>query len=143
MGLVRLCSLTGLRRRGSILVSDAINPSHYTDRGIEHIDAMRAAFGDQAVETFCKLNAFKYLWRSERKNGVEDLQKASWYLRMATGDDPRHDAIPTLDSVAKSAEFRRLELFEACVRAGHKAVATEADEQVERAITKTAHQELP
>ena len=29
---------------------------------------------------FCRLNAFKYLFRSDRKNGVEDIKKANWYL---------------------------------------------------------------
>jgi hypothetical protein len=27
------------------------------------------------------LNAIKYLWRHEHKNGVEDLQKALWYIQ--------------------------------------------------------------
>ena len=38
------------------------HPVHYqsynTQLQIECIDAMRAAFGDEAVATFCKLNAF-------------------------------------------------------------------------------------
>ena len=25
-------------------------------------------------------NAMKYLWRSEHKNGLEDMKKAAWYL---------------------------------------------------------------
>ena len=25
-------------------------------------------------------NAIKYLWRSDHKNGVEDLEKAIWYI---------------------------------------------------------------
>ena len=25
-------------------------------------------------------NAIKYLWRSDHKNGVEDLKKARWYI---------------------------------------------------------------
>jgi hypothetical protein len=25
-------------------------------------------------------NAFKYIWRADLKNGVEDLKKAKWYL---------------------------------------------------------------
>lgn len=57
------------------------HPSHYTQGGIECIDAMVAAYGKEAVEVFCLLNAFKYLWRTEHKNGNEDLEKAIWYLK--------------------------------------------------------------
>lgn len=41
---------------------------------------MTEVFGKEAVQTFCRLNAFKYLYRSERKNGLEDIKKARWYL---------------------------------------------------------------
>jgi hypothetical protein len=30
---------------------------------------------------FCLGNAVKYIWRADMKNGVEDLQKAVWYLQ--------------------------------------------------------------
>lgn len=61
--------------------ADNVNhPSHYSGGGIECIDAMVSAFGVEAVKTFCKLNAFKYLWRAERKNGDEDINKANWYI---------------------------------------------------------------
>lgn len=60
---------------------DPVNrPAHYTSGGIECIDAMTAAFGDEVVKDFCLCNAFKYLWRHRQKNGVEDLKKARWYL---------------------------------------------------------------
>lgn len=60
---------------------DNINhPAHYTQGGIECIDAMVAAFGKEEVRAFCKVNAFKYLWRSEGKNKAEDIAKARWYL---------------------------------------------------------------
>jgi len=29
---------------------------------------------------FCVGNAIKYLWRSDLKNGIEDLEKAKWYI---------------------------------------------------------------
>lgn len=56
------------------------HPSHYNQGGIECIDAMESAFGKEAVKDFCLCNAFKYLWRSRNKNGLEDIQKAKWYL---------------------------------------------------------------
>jgi hypothetical protein len=42
---------------------------------------MIAVFGVEAVKNFALLNAFKYIWRTDRKNGREDLEKAAWYLR--------------------------------------------------------------
>jgi hypothetical protein len=57
-----------------------IHPSHYNQGGIECIDAMVAAFGKEAVATWCKINAFKYIWREEHKNGLQDIDKAIWYL---------------------------------------------------------------
>jgi hypothetical protein len=66
---------------GEDVKPDPVNrPAHYTSGGIECIDAMQAAFGAEAVKDFCLCNAFKYLWRHRSKNGVEDLNKARWYL---------------------------------------------------------------
>jgi hypothetical protein len=30
---------------------------------------------------FCLGNAMKYLWRADLKNGLEDLEKAVWYIQ--------------------------------------------------------------
>lgn len=57
------------------------HPSHYSQGDIECIDAMLSAFGKEAVANFCMCNCFKYLWRHKCKNGIEDLQKADWYLK--------------------------------------------------------------
>lgn len=56
------------------------HPAHYAHGDIECIDAMYSAFGVDAVAHFCLLNAFKYIWRAEHKNGIEDISKAEWYL---------------------------------------------------------------
>lgn len=56
------------------------HPSHYTQGGIECIQAMEAAYGKETTAHFCICNAFKYLWRTEHKNGKEDIDKAIWYL---------------------------------------------------------------
>lgn len=63
-------------------MSDNVNhPKHYASGGIECIDAMEAAFGKAEVASFCKLNAFKYIWRCfHKEDGVEDVEKALWYL---------------------------------------------------------------
>ena len=54
---------------------DKINPDHYKSHpsGVECI---------QITEwlNFCIGNAVKYLWRADLKNGIEDLEKAAWYI---------------------------------------------------------------
>ena len=61
---------------------DMVNaPPQYTQGGIECIDAMQSAFGGTELEAYCKIEAFKYIWRCERKNGNEDIRKAIWYLQ--------------------------------------------------------------
>jgi hypothetical protein len=68
------------------------NPSHYQQGGIECIDAMVQVFGEDAVRTYARINAFKYQWRAPYKGKTaEDYEKALWYLRFAAGDDPRKD----------------------------------------------------
>ena len=63
-------------------MSDNVNhPMHYASGGIECIDAMKAAYGEDEVASFCKLNAFKYIWRCGLKGKfIEDIDKAIWYL---------------------------------------------------------------
>ena len=57
------------------------HPVHYTQGGIECIDAIKAAtVGKNGIEAVCTANAIKYLWRYEAKNGMEDVKKARWYL---------------------------------------------------------------
>ena len=53
---------------------------------------MVAAFGKEKVETYCQIAAFKYVWRAGKKGNdkEQDLAKANWYLRWATGTDPRN-----------------------------------------------------
>lgn len=61
---------------------DMVNhPSHYTQGGIECIDALKAATVNKTgIEAVCTANAIKYLWRYEEKNGIEDVKKARWYI---------------------------------------------------------------
>lgn len=62
--------------------SDMVNhPQHYTQGGIECIDAIKAAtIGKRGIEAVCVANIIKYLWRFEEKNGIEDVCKAKWYI---------------------------------------------------------------
>ena len=61
--------------------NDAVqHPSHYTQGGIECIDAIRASMTADGFCDYCKGNIIKYIWRWRDKGGVEDLRKASVYL---------------------------------------------------------------
>lgn len=63
-------------------MADMVNhPSHYTQGGIECIDALEAAtINLKGIEAVCTANAIKYLWRWKEKGGVEDLEKSKWYI---------------------------------------------------------------
>ena len=63
-------------------VPDMVNhPQHYTQGGIECIDALKAAtVGKRGIEAVCVANVIKYLWRYEKKNGIEDVRKAKFYI---------------------------------------------------------------
>ena len=61
--------------------SDNVNhPMHYETGKFECIDVMVETQGVDAVKNFCLCNAFKYIYRTRRKNGLEDVKKALWYL---------------------------------------------------------------
>ena len=61
--------------------TDNVNhPKHYETGKFECIDVMVETQGVDAVKNFCLCNAFKYIYRTKRKNGLEDVKKAIWYL---------------------------------------------------------------
>ena len=58
------------------------HPQHYTQGGVECIDALKAATVNKSpFEAICVANIIKYLWRYEEKGGLEDIEKAAWYLQ--------------------------------------------------------------
>ncbi len=82
----------------SNLTNDVVNhPYHYTQGGIECIDAMTSAFGKDTVKGFCICNAFKYIFRHQHKNGIEDLDKAIWYINKykELSNEPTEPTEPT------------------------------------------------
>ena len=62
---------------------DMVNhPPHYTAGGVECIDAIRAALTchTDPYSAWLTGQVIKYIWRWPMKNGVEDLEKAQFYL---------------------------------------------------------------
>lgn len=55
--------------------SSVDHPPHYNKHpsGVECIDVVEHM-------SFNLGNVIKYLWRADHKNGIEDLEKAAWYL---------------------------------------------------------------
>ena len=60
--------------------NNVVHPTHYQRAGRkECIQEMIDIFGVEEVKIFCKLNWYKYKYRHEMKNGVEDIDKANNY----------------------------------------------------------------
>lgn len=62
---------------------DMVNhPAHYiSETGLETIDVIEAfTFDLKGIEAVCTANIIKYICRWKHKNGIEDLNKAQWYL---------------------------------------------------------------
>tara|TARA_R110000803_G_scaffold197360_1_gene260880 strand:+ start:226 stop:477 length:252 start_codon:yes stop_codon:yes gene_type:complete len=61
---------------------DLVNkPVHYNQAGIECIVAIEAMTENMSGSIAPHAaNVLKYMWRCEYKNGLEDIDKAIWYL---------------------------------------------------------------
>jgi methyl coenzyme M reductase subunit C-like uncharacterized protein (methanogenesis marker protein 7) len=63
------------------MVEKVNHPSHYSQGGMEVIDVINAFTQEcTGAESFYVGNIIKYVCRFKKKNGVEDLRKANWYL---------------------------------------------------------------
>lgn len=70
-------------QEGITIEHDVVShPKHYCREGaMECIDEMMVLFGKEVVKHFCLCNAWKYRYRSNDKNGEEDIKKSDWYIR--------------------------------------------------------------
>lgn len=92
-------------------MTDNVNhPSHYTQGGVECIDAITAATVNKTgIEAVCTANVIKYLWRYEAKNGLEDVKKAQWYINRLIAELERaagakacpHEFVPNPGELAR------------------------------------------
>lgn len=61
-------------------IDNVNHPEHYAGT-VECIDAMEACANPEQFIGYCRLCAFKYLWRAGKKgDAVTDYKKAIWYL---------------------------------------------------------------
>ena len=74
--------MTGIRLSEKAKLDDPVNhPAHYTQGGIECIDALKASMTPEEFRGYLKGNAIKYMWRYQSKgNPAQDIAKAQWYL---------------------------------------------------------------
>lgn len=59
------------------------HPPHYqSETGMEVIDVIEAfTFDLKGIEAYDTGNILKYMCRWKKKNGIQDLKKAMWYLQ--------------------------------------------------------------
>lgn len=55
------------------------HPPHYTQGGIECIQAIRAALTADEYRGYLKGAIIKYAWRERHKNRLQDVRKLGWY----------------------------------------------------------------
>ena len=80
MHLMRLRKLVVCCKGDDKMIDNVNQPEHYCTGNYECIDVMLETQGVDAVRSFCICNAFKYIYRHNAKNGLEDIKKAVWYL---------------------------------------------------------------
>lgn len=86
--------LNSLAPNGNVIVSsppstnNVQHPVHYggKDNPYEAINIIEAYGMD-----FCEGNVLKYLLRYKKKNGIEDLKKAQWYLNRLIENEERRN----------------------------------------------------
>ena len=60
---------------------DIINkPNHYHKNNIDVIKFSELQFDEKELQGFFRINIIKYITRFDRKNKIEDLQKAKFYI---------------------------------------------------------------
>lgn len=70
----------GLKEGLYKIPTDNINPTHYKVGGIQTIEFIKAKMSKEQFAGYLLGNVIKYTSRYQFKNGIEDLEKAKWYL---------------------------------------------------------------
>ena len=63
------------------MTDDIINkPKHYHKNNIDVIQFSELQFDKLELQGFYRINVLKYITRFDRKNKIEDLEKAKFYI---------------------------------------------------------------
>lgn len=82
--------------------ADPVNhPAHYKFAGFEVIEILEAALPASWFQGYCLGNVFKYLFRFPKKNGLEDVKKAAWYLQRLIQKMEETDGKESTDAEAR------------------------------------------
>ena len=68
-------------------------PAHYADKKIEVIEYIKDTVTTEGYEGYCIGNVIKYISRYKKKNGLEDLKKARYYLNSIISEMERNTEI--------------------------------------------------
>ena len=72
--------MTTVSNTETVAFNPVTKPSHYADKKIEVISYIQDTLTPDGMEGYCIGNVIKYVSRYKKKNGVEDLKKARYYL---------------------------------------------------------------
>ena len=72
--------MTTISKTETVTFDPVNKPSHYADKNIEVIDYIIDTINSEMFEGYCIGNIIKYVSRYKKKNGIEDLKKARYYL---------------------------------------------------------------
>lgn len=61
-------------------INNAVVPDHYHKYGMDTLTFLEEGFPPEVVRSFCLGNVVKYSQRYKLKGGIEDLEKAKYYL---------------------------------------------------------------
>ena len=83
------------------------NPSHYRgSKGLEVMEVLENFLTHEELKGFYKGNVIKYILRSDKKNGTEDLNKALKYLGWLSKEPETEDLLDkVLGPVQQPKEF--------------------------------------
>lgn len=89
------------------------HPKHYqSETGLEVIDVIEAfTFDLKGIEATDTGNILKYMCRWKQKNGVQDLEKAMWYLQHLIDHVKKLEAENAEKDKLKAAEADKNEAF--------------------------------
>lgn len=92
---------------GPEMKEDVVNhPKHYQSKsGLEVIEVIKAFTEDmEGIVAVDEANAIKYILRWPKKNGIEDLEKAKWYINnliQHLKDEETKKALDVLSDIRK------------------------------------------